>query len=213
MRQVQRLVGNGALDVVQTVGRSVLLDSTSVLRLRAVGTAHGRAWTEGTAWAALAMLDGDANGGIEDASLRWQLRDRLRRLDPEEFVRRAGRRARVRRFRATDTFLGELAKRVALTGTSALAADDGIARAFGLASADARTVDGYASAERLVELERAFFLVGDRSGNVTIHVTEQERATGPVAGEAAVAADLAESLDTRLRSAGLRALGDRLRRL
>ncbi|HEY0166292.1 MAG TPA: hypothetical protein VGB75_04545 [Jatrophihabitans sp.] len=143
------------------------------------------------------------------------LRNRLRHLDAESLVRMSRKRARITRWRVSDSYVRAVGKRVVVTAASALDSSDGgeqLARSLRLAT---RTwdgqVEGYITAEKLSQLEREFFLVADGGGNVTLRVTEDVetlvdlqqpfRACLPV-----VALDLAESTDVRERSAGLRAL-------
>ena len=87
------------------------------------------------------------------------------------------------------------------------------AATFGMAR-DTTRVDGYCDDEALAGLMRDFHLVEDPRGNATLRAAQLrnlpigERETMPVA---VVAADLAESLEVRERSAGLRVLRSLLR--
>jgi len=206
MRQVQRLADGGRIAVIGHVGRTALLDTRSVLQLRQVGIARGRAWNEATIWSAIALLDGEADVGIGDASRRWHLRERLRQLAAEELVRLGVHRACVVRYRASAVQVSKIGKHLALAGVSALDYDVGVAETFGLAQSDSDGIDGYLAAERAAELVQRFFLTEDQRGNVTLRLTEGRRGNGRVASITTVALDLAESLDTRQRAAGLEVL-------
>lgn len=135
-------------------------------------------------------------------------------MDAEEFVRLARRRSEVSCYRASASFLARLREHVALTGAAAVAENREVADHFGLATGDRSTVDGYVARHLLRDYEDEFFLVADRRGNVVLRGTETELATGQrTASETAIALDLAESLGTRERSAGLRVLAEKLQRL
>jgi hypothetical protein len=206
VRQIQRLADAGRLEVVQRVGRTAILDAASVHKLARHGTARGRTWNARTVWAALALLGGDGNVSLSSQSQQWHLRERVRSMQAQDLVRIGRARARTVRYRASASYLDELAKHIALTGTSAIDADQRIARVFGLSNARAASVEGYAPAETVAKLEHQFALVRDIDGNVTFHVTDGQYQSGRTASAATIALDLAGSLDPRQRSAGLRVL-------
>jgi excisionase family DNA binding protein len=213
VREVQRLAIAGRLDVVRHVGRSAVLDAASVHKLANFGTARGRIWNTRTVWAALALLDGHDDVSLSSTSQLWHLRERLRRMQPHDLVRRGRSRAKTIRYRASASYLDELAQHLTLTGTSAIDADPKLANLFGLANARTASVDGYVPAEKLAALQDKFFLVRDIDGNVTLHVTDDPCQEGGTASVATVALDLADSLDPRQRAAGLRALTRMMRKL
>ena len=208
-RQIQRLVENGAIRKAGAVGRTSLLDTTSVLALAQHGTARGRPWHEGTAWAALELLSGRTDVLADNPSRRWHLRNRLAHMGTDELIRAAKSRARVHRYRASASFLDDLADRITRTGLSALT-DRSLARKFGLAVARTDTLDGYVARYRLGDLVRRFHLLEDAHGNVTLHVVEADDTEllnpGGIVDAAVLALDLAESLDPRHRAAGTRYL-------
>jgi len=212
-RQIQRLADSGRITIVGHVGRIALLDTNSVLQLRQVGVARGRAWNEATVWSAIALLDGAVEVGIDDAATRWHLRNRLQNMSAEQLVRVAGHRATIVRYRASASQLRAIGAGVMLAGTSALDDDGELAQTFGLAQSTPDAVDGYVSAEDAAALEDRFFLIRDHAGNVKFRLTKSRRADAHIASVATVAIDLAESLDTRQRSAGLRVLRRLLGRL
>lgn len=115
----------------------------------------------------------------------------------------ARRRATVRHFRASDSFVAALTAAVVRTGTSAMAPSTlGLAR-------DAAHVDGYCDEGALAGVVREFDLVEDFRGNVTRRTASLRALSIGDRDEmprAVVAADLAESLEVRERSAGLRVL-------
>jgi hypothetical protein len=212
-RQIQRLADSGRITIVGHVGRTALLDTNSVLQLRQVGVARGRAWNEATIWSAIALLDGAREVGIDDASSRWHLRNRLRNMTAEQLVRVAGHRATIVGYRASASQLRAIGAAVMPAGTSALDYDGELSQTFGLAQTTSDAVDGYVSTDDAAALEARFFLTRDHGGNVTFRLTKSDRADARIASVATVAIDLAESLDTRQRSAGLRVLRRLLGRL
>lgn len=231
-RQVQRLARSGQLTVRDTVGRAVLLDSASVLRLAQAGVAQGRRWNPRTVWMALALLDGQEQESGEDdqalvaagiapldSSQRWHLRARLRRMRPEDLVRMSGRRATATNWRVSTSYTKELRAALVLTGAAALAHSRGTAARFGLAGGGAGSIDGYTTSGQLKVLQRRLFLAPAIDGNATLRVLPDGigiTATRPkvgLAGTAVIALDLADSLDVRERTAGLRVLRELMDKL
>ena len=194
-RQVQHLVASGEL---RQVARG-LLDEMSVDRLIAVrGGSHRRAWSEATAWGAVALLSG-AEAEWMGETQRSRLKGRLRQISSAELVERARDRAVVTRYRAhpsAERYLGREVVSVA-----------GSAARLGLA--ETGTIDGYLAAEDLAGLVSRHGLIRDDAGRVTLRATTFEIAVVRVLGERSVvltALDLAESLDIRERRVGLDAL-------
>jgi hypothetical protein len=221
VRQVQRLAESGQIATSGVVGRSILLDSSSVQRLATLGTSKGRAWKTSTAWAAMALLDGRGQIGMTNAEKTelYRLRTRLRHLDAEQLVRATRLRAESTRWRVSQSFITELRQQVLLTGTSTLDDQNGneLARLLRLGGvATSGQLDGYVTAEQLARLEQQFFMARDNQGNVSLRIAahallddeHDARVAFPV-----VALDLAESLDVRERSAGLHALTALLERV
>lgn len=203
-RQVQRLVDNGTIQKVGSVGRSLLLDTRSVLALaQRGGTGRGRSWKADTVWAALALLNGEANE-LDNASRRWHLRERLTRMNAQDLTRSARTRADVLRFRASASFLESIASEITRTGLSALA-DQSRAQDLGLAVARSDTLDGYVMRDQIDDLVRRFHLVDDANGNLTLRIVDHKHGTllnvGGVAATSVIAIDLADSLDPRQRAA------------
>lgn len=218
VRQVRYLVDAGELAEAGRVGSNLLVDAASVHRLAERGSQRGRPWAEETAWAAVELLDSGRTRRL-NAAQRSRLRARLRGMDAEQLVRLARRRSEVSCYRAFSSFLDRLRTHVTLTGTAAVSEDRAVADQFGLAAGGRTTVDGYVARNLLRDYEDEFFLVADRRGNVLLRSTDTGVHAGAdtsgqrMASETAIALDLADSLNTRERSAGLRVLTDTLRRL
>lgn len=208
-RQVARLVAAGDLTQVRTVGRALLIDPTSVRRLHNTGVWQGRPWAGETTKAAIDILT-DGHTDRLTQTERSRVRARLRRMSAQRFTQAMSRRAQVRRYRASISFLDTLRQSVTLTGSSAVDADRGVASRFGLAGAVRDTVDGYVDPATARRLVRQFHLVDDINGNVTLRVVAAVPAGRPVVDDVTVALDLAESLDVRERSTALALLGERL---
>jgi len=194
-RQVQHLVERGEL---RQVARGVL-DETSVERLLAVrGGSHRRAWSEATAWGAVALLSGGVAAWMGQTQ-RSRLKGRLRALDAAAVVERARERAEVTRYSAHSSagqyLLAELVYATDVAGRLGLAA--------------ANTVDGYLASSMVDGVVSRHGLTRDDEGRVTLRATSMDLAVvRDLAGRGVVLAalDLAESLDVRERRAGLDAL-------
>ena len=211
-REVTRLVHAGDLAVARSLGGMLLLEAGSVHRRAQMRRHRGRPWSEGVAWAALALLSGERVGWISPAQTT-RLGHRLRRSSAEEVAFLARRRAVVHRMQGwlDGARSQELTGHLVVTAASALGQGD-IGSRFGLAP-HRRDIDGYGLAEDFDGVVANCGLVAEEGsgGNVTVRaVTVPDAfATGrtPVA---AVAVDLTDSLDTRERSAGLRVLQELL---
>jgi hypothetical protein len=132
-----------------------------------------------------------------DRQTRYRIRRRLEAATPDRLAWACRGRADVRRFRASQSFLGVLRSRLAPTGASALEA------ARDLMTPPTDTADGYCGRGDLGALIHEFSLVDDPAGNVTIRPTEFELIVpGQQAPQAAVGVDLLESADPRLSAAG-----------
>ena len=194
-RQVQHLVAAGDLS---QVARG-FVDAASVERLLAVRSGgRARAWSEATAWGAVALLSGIDAFWLGD-SQRSRLRGRLRQVTVAELVARTRDRASVGRYAGHPSAVGRV--------RAATISNHVAARRLGLA--DVNAVDAYVATDRRDEVIRAYGLVADAGGLFTLRATTMHAevitaiATG---GDALAALDLAESLDIRERSAGTEAL-------
>lgn len=204
-RQVARLARAGELTVTRTVGGALLLDGASVHRLANQVRHNGRPWTSATAWAALALLSGEGVVWL-DASALSRLRHRLRASSASQLCWMTRRRAFVHRMRGWGTVTGLLA-----SGVSALH-EEAISALFDLTAVDAG-VDGYVRARDLAGVVGGAGLVDDVEGDVIVRVVPDDAGYGvDHIVTAAVAVDLAESLDTRESAAGTRVLEDLLDR-
>lgn len=202
-RQIVRFVRAGELTVTRTVGGALLLDGASVHRLAKQCRHKGRPWSAATAWAALALLS-DGHADWLDASAMSRLRHRLRASNASELGWMTRRRATVHRMRGWGKTQGLLH-----TGVSALR-DPGMSELFDLAAVESET-DGYVRARDFAGLVTTLGLVDESDGDVTVRVVPDDAgyAVDHVL-TAAVAVDLAESLDTRESAAGMRVLDDLL---
>ncbi|MGW2095719.1 hypothetical protein [Promicromonospora sukumoe] len=201
-RQVQHLIAQGHLS---QVARGVV-DETSVDRVLAVrGARPGRAWAEPTAWGAVAILSGHAAGWM-GTSQRSRLRTQLRGLSSAQLVARARNRATAVRYAGHPASLARLRGEIIDTSRAA--------GALGLSAAT--TIDGYVAVGELDTVVRRHGLVRDEEGQVTLRATSLDVAVVRALADDAVvvaALDLAESLDSRERAAGLAALDRALERL
>ncbi|GAA4724404.1 hypothetical protein GCM10023216_12990 [Isoptericola chiayiensis] len=201
VRQVQHLVARGEL---RKIARG-LVDETSVDRYMAVRSgAHTRAWSSGTAWAAVSLLSGRGSGWI-GASQRSRLRQQLRRNSPEVLVVRTRDRAAVTRYRAHPSVARHL--------SDAVVHHQEAEQRLGLTASTA--LDGYVAEADLGGLVSQYGLDRDDDGDVVLRATTMDLGVVRELAEGDVvlaALDLAESLDVRERRAGQQALGRALER-
>ncbi|GAB3866637.1 hypothetical protein GCM10028801_39200 [Nocardioides maradonensis] len=198
-RQVQHLVAKGDL---RQVARGVI-DESSVDRFLAVrGESRRRAWSESTAWGALALLAG-ADAEWLGSRQRTRLKARLRELSSTGLVERTRGRAAVTRYRAHSSagryLLGELVYPANVAGQLGLA--------------ETNDIDGYLAAGDVARVVSRHGLIRDDEGRVTLRATTTSLdLVRDLAGRGVVLAalDLAESLDVRERRAGLEALDQAL---
>jgi|SRR5665647_26454 len=201
-RQVQRLIGAGELPAARTAGDAWVVDALTVNAMARARPGRGRPWSPAAAWAALWRLSGLDVDWL-DRRTTSRLDARLASIDAEELVHATRRRAAIYRFRVSDSFTAELTASLVRSGTSAMTA-----KMLGMGR-DAARVDGYCEIGALDGLVRDFHLVDDARGNATLRAAPllalpiSNRDEMPVA---AVAADLAESLEVRERTAGVRVI-------
>lgn len=196
VRQVQRLVKSG--DVVSVgVDR---VDAESVYRLQRERAGHRRrAWEEATAWGAIGLLSGVQVDWVGQAQ-RSRLKARLRLIEADVLVSAVRNRAIVHRFTA---------HRAAVTGLEQQLVASGGRAAFGdLTAATSTGVDGYIATTDLDRLVDEFVLATDGAGDVdvTVRTTSFDFAIVvaiAATGDTLAAVDLATSLDSRERAAGL----------
>lgn len=202
-RQIARLARAGELTVTRTVAGAFLLDGASVHRLARQGRHKGRPWTAATAWAALTLLSGERVHWL-DSSAMSRLRHRLRASSASELCWMTRRRATIHRMQGWGKDTGLLH-----SGVSALR-DPAMSELFDLTAVD-RGADGYVRARDFAHLVTTLGFFDDVDGDVTVRVVPDDAgyAVDHVL-TAAVAVDLAESLDTRESAAGMRVLEDLL---
>lgn len=206
-RQVQRLIEARDLPATRTAGDAWVVDALAVNAMARARPARGRPWSPATAWAALWRVSGLGVDWLDRRTTR-RLDDRLASIDAEELVHATRRRAVIRRCRASESFLADIDALVIRTGARAMEPSR-----FGM-ERDLGRVDGYCTSEVATRLARDFHLVDDPRGNTTLRVAAVPSAVlegRDVMPVAVIAADLAESLEVRERSAGLRVLEDLLR--
>jgi hypothetical protein len=198
-RQVARLAHGGDLIVTRVVGRALLFDATSVYRWAQRDRHNGRPWAAATAWAALALLSGENVDWLSAPALS-RLRHRLRAVDADELTWATRRRATVHRMRDWSRDVGLLR-----TGVSALQ-DPAMSALFDLPVVESGA-DGYVRARDVADVVTTPALFDDTEGNVTVRVVPDDagyRVDHPLT--AAIAVDLAESLDARESAAARRVL-------
>jgi hypothetical protein len=200
-RQVQHLVARGEL---RALARGVI-DDTSVDRYLATRRAsRRRAWSEETAWGAVALLS--ARDAVwMGTSQRSRLKARLRMLGADALVGRARARATVTRYTGHATTAIRLAKELVVTTRTA--------EALGLAATAA--VDGYTTTGEIDSLVARHGLARDDNGMLTLRATAMDLAVVAELANADTvlgALDLAESLDVRERRVGINALNQALER-
>jgi hypothetical protein len=208
-RQVQRLTAKGAITQVGTVGRANLLDAGSIRQLKLRNTGRGRPWSQATIELA---LQGLSTGKVPSGTSveRSRTRMRLETITAEGIVQAMRRRAVVRRYRSSESFLDQVSQHVTLTGTAAIDADPTLAHEFGLVAKAGKFVDGYITEKDADRLIRSAHLVEDANGNVSLRVTDLRVLLQGRYASVVTALDLAESLDVRERAAGLNFLKDKL---
>lgn len=202
-RQVQHLVAHGELHLV---ARGVL-DEASVDRFLAVrGTgAHTQAWSESTAWGAIAILSGQVPywmGGTQHS----RLKARLRGLSSAGLIERARNRAVAVRYAGHPAGVERVRAEIVDTSRGAVT--------LGLATTAA--VDGYVAREDLDGILARHGLIRDDAGRFTLRATSMDLAVVRDLAENGVvlaALDLSGSVDSRESTVGRATLDRALRRV
>ena len=197
VRHVQRLVADGAL---ASIGPD-RVDADSVTQWMAQRQGRRpRAWEEPTAWAAVALLEGEQAPWLGQAQ-RSRLRSALAGVSGTELTARARNRARVHRYHAHPRALGRLSGEVIPSG-----ATSGVG---GLSAARDR-VDGYVDPAALQRMVQRYRLENDTAGGVVLRETGMPSALVSALANGRrhvlAALDLAGSTDARERSTGHRLL-------
>jgi excisionase family DNA binding protein len=197
VRHVQRLVADGAL---ASIGPD-RVDAASVAQWLAERQGRRpRAWEESTAWAAVALLEGEPAPWLGQAQ-RSRLRPALAGVSGAELTARSRNRAHVHRYHAHPRALGRLSREVIPSG-----AIDGVG---GLSAARDR-VDGYIDHATLRRMVQRYRLETDPAGGVVLRETGMPASVVTVLAKGRMhvlaALDLAGSTDARERSTGHRLL-------
>jgi excisionase family DNA binding protein len=206
-RQVQRMIATRELPANRTAGNAWMVDALAINAMTRTRPSRGRPWSVTTAWAALWRLSGLEEEWL-DRRTASRLAERLASVDAEALLHATRRRAVVHHFRASESFFEELNAAVIRSGASAMTPTT-----FEM-ERDLTRIEGYCDDDALSDLVRRYHLVDDAHGNVTLRAAPlltlglDDRSEMPTA---VVAADLAESLEVRERSAGLRVLEGLLR--
>ncbi|KUR64464.1 DNA-binding protein [Paenarthrobacter ureafaciens] len=201
-RQVRNMVSQGHLKTLRG-GGLLLISSDSLNRALHRPRGTGRAWSSKTAWAAIALLSGEAAPWLNPHE-RYRLRTSLQGRSVEDVMVAARKRATVRTFRATTEAVGKLQEHVLPTGGAAMRAA-GMGAVFGLSGGDG-FLDGYVPVGTADEMAAAFHMEESEDGNVTLREIDFEEGLRNGVPVAAIALDLAESMATREQSAGRRVL-------
>ena len=197
-RRVRQMLADGVL-AGERVGWAWVIDSNELRQMKHRRPEVGRPWSPASAWAVLALADG------EDLDLSPVERSRAKKRMAQGLDQIAGRlaaRAEFRRFYVHPSALDRLAETPAVVrGGMSAAADHGADLVVG------DGFEGYVRAGELDELVSRFELDGDAARpNVLLRVVDDAVwpfQSGQVsAGRSAVAIDLLESDDPRSRRAG-----------
>jgi hypothetical protein len=201
-RRVRQMLADGVL-CGEHIGRVWVVERNSVRRARDARRGVGRPWRAASAWAVLALANGDAIcvSPVERSRARRRLESGLHSL-----AGCLGARAQPKSFYGHPSVLGRLvdAPDVVRSGVSAAAN-----YAADLVAVD--SVDGYVRASSLAGLVKRFALDDDADRpNVVLRVVDDDAwpfAPGQCyASLPVVAVDLLESNDERSRRAGVRLL-------
>lgn len=200
-RHVARL---GSLGEVHYVGRGLVERASVTQYLRERAFSRTRAWSEDTAWAAVALLSNlkvDWLGQVQTSRLRSRLRQIAESADgAHEIVGRARNRATVRTYESHDFLVPRMRKEVVAVSRRRLA----------LADARKDQVDGYINAEKLAELEKRYGLQPSARGAMVIRSTQFDigivKRIASEGNGALAALDAAGSIDVREHGVGTRAL-------
>ena len=198
--EIARLTREGRIRAIKTAGGALLLDAIDVQLYKNIHQGKGRPLSPAIAWASLWILSGLDAYWLSYPQLR-RLNAKLAAISASDLLWQTRTRVHTKRYRASESFFERLKSDLVLTGKSS-GFDE-----FSLVE-QKQVVEGYTT-DSFEMLEKKYHLIEDTNGNAVIHL-----ALGPVwlvnkaeaITIAAAAADLAMSLDTRERQAGLRTL-------
>ena len=203
--QIAMLARNDEINATMVSG-VLLIDPFSLRQYKQLKRGNGRPISPDVAWAMLWMLS-----GLDAPWLDYQQRRRailkLREIEAPDLVWQTRKRSKQRVFYTSTNLFGEIGARLTLSGKSTDRPD-----IFGMPR-NTHELEGYADEETLDALIEQYDLHEDISGNLLVHsavstpwrvnAETQRRPQMPVA---AIACDLAASLDSRESHAGLQAL-------
>jgi hypothetical protein len=202
-RQVQHLVAGGEL---HQPARGVVDEASVDYYLAQRGSAAlTRAWSEPTAWGAIAILTGQVPQWM-GGSQRSRLKARLRGLSSVGLVERARNRAETVRYAGHPAGVERVRAEIVDSSRAA--------EMLGLAATT--VVDGYVARDDLESVLTRHGLIRDDAGRITLRATSMDLTVvrDLTDGDVVLAAlDLAGSLDTRERAVGRAALDRALRRM
>ncbi|MDR1213311.1 MAG: hypothetical protein LBK54_04375 [Propionibacteriaceae bacterium] len=199
------LLGSGVIAGRRLANGVWLADGDAVARYEVVARrGRGRSLDRSTAWGVLWTLSGLRADWLGETT-RARVRRRLREWSADDLVRATAGRTVAHRYTAAN------AERAAagLIATGRAAAD---ALGSGLIN-DRRRVSGYVRSGSPDEYAESHFMVADVAGQDLVYEnTLPVDFDGDVMPDAVIAADLATSVDTRERSAGLQSI-EKMRRV
>lgn len=197
-RQITDLLRAGKLAGEQLSDGTWLVTPRSISERRALNAGAGRTWSAASSWALLGELSGQSSTGLSQSTLA-RIRRRIRTSSADEIARKVASRTVAHRYIADS--MAKTAGDLVLTGRSAT---DVINTEL---TRQTQVVEGYLRNETLESFVRRHLLSADDSGEVTIYEDhDSSNFDGRYAPDAVIAADLARSISTRERSAGLVAL-------
>ena len=185
------------------VGGTLLIDPYSLQFYLNMREGKGRPWNKAVSWGMLWALSGLDPDWLDPQQVQ-RLGQRIKTISARELVWQTRRRSHLRVYQADESVFDELRGQIFLSGKSTDRPD-----IFGM-PVNNREIEGYVDAQYLPSYEDAFKLKAATTGNVLIHVYEDQ--PWPVLAPfkqmpvAVVAADLAASLDPRESHAGIAAL-------
>lgn len=195
-RRVRQMLAEGVLDG-ERVGRAWILDRDRVRRHAGLRPEVGRPWSPASAWAVLALADG------EEVDLSPVQRSRARRrlgLGLDHLIGRLAARCERRRLYAHQGVMERLADDVVRAGISA-------ANHHGAGLVIGEGVEGYIRAGDIGRVVEQFGLSDDSERpNALLRIVEDDvwpfAPDQRYAGRSVVGVDLCESPDPRVRRAG-----------
>jgi excisionase family DNA binding protein len=204
--QVRELINNSTLRATRTAGDAFLIDALSLEKLRLAKRSNGRPWNQSSAWATLWLLSGLKVDWLSYHQLR-RLKISLAEITPDELVWMSRKRTESIPVRISESFMDKAKQLLVPTGMSASSISS-----FGL-SGSVTMLAGYISTRDYELFVKIVHAVEGDNPNLEVLVSDwlpfgnQKFKDIP---DAVIATDLAVSLDTRERVAGLKKLKELL---